>query len=261
MIIPWIHKLFTRKRAPKLHKLIFQHAKQITPYLRGSYGPIHKDCIAIGNENSSAELKKVYDRLSREHPEAGKAYWLTRTWDLVCWQPAYIAFISVYGLKSLPDLQNIAQYRYKNFVTGYRFSHSDHCHGEPEVLIPQAAQQLMTLTSFYRQQIELWTRIRPGFTNHLFADLILGCLIKLQKFDTSLSNEYIQEQARLWLEACDLPERHLKSFSVDKTTGLLMLIRTSCCLAYKCDSGKYCSNCPKDKRHKATVVIKRNSVT
>lgn len=253
MMLSQLHNIITRRRAPSLHQKIFAHSKQVTPYLSGSFGTLHSKSIAITNDDSHKEIKRVYDGLAQSHPEAGKAYWLTRTWDLVCWQPIYVTFISIYGLQSLPDIKNIGQFRYKEFVTGYRFFNGDHQHGSPEELIPQAGEAILALTEFYRSQISEWTRIRPGFTNHLLADLLLGSLIKLQQHEPSLTNDYITEQAKLWLEACQLPENHLDSLKIDADSGMLKLIRISCCLVYKCDSRKYCDDCPRHPDNKKTA--------
>ncbi|WCE28859.1 siderophore ferric iron reductase [Vibrio sp. SCSIO 43137] len=244
-MMQWLHKLVTQRRAPALHRQVFLYSKQITPYLKGSYGALHSDCIAIGHPNSANQLEQVYKGVAKAEPNAGKAYWLTRTWDLVCWQPVYVSFIAIYGLKSLPDMGSIGQYRFGSYIAGYRFPDGAHRHGEPEELIPHAARALMALMDFYRQQINEWSRIRPGFTRHLFADLLLGCLVKLQQHDTSLSNEYIRRQARLWLMECDLPLYHLDCLAEDGKSGQLKLTRISCCLAYKCEKGNYCDDCPK----------------
>ncbi|MCZ4307508.1 MULTISPECIES: siderophore ferric iron reductase [Vibrio] len=249
-MLPQLHNIITRRKAPSLHQKIFAYSKQVSPYLSGSFGAHNNKSIAVTNENSHKELKRVYDGLSQSHPEAGKAYWLTRTWDLVCWQPIYVTFISIYGLHSLPDIKNIGQFRYKEFITGYRFFNGDHQHGSPEELIPDAGEAILALTEFYRSQISEWTRIRPGFTNHLLADLLLGSLIKLQQHEPSLTNDYIIAQAKLWLEACQLSENHLDSLKVDSSSGMLKLIRISCCLVYKCDSRKYCDNCPRHPDNK-----------
>ncbi|MGX9415714.1 siderophore ferric iron reductase [Vibrio sp. RC27] len=241
--------IVTSKKPPSLHQKIFSYSKEVTPYWRGSYGPLHGRAIAITNDDSHIELKRVFDNLVKAHPEAGQAYWLTRTWDLVCWQPIYVTFISIYTLQSLPDIKNIGQFTYKKFITGYRFFNDDHKHGTPEELIPHAAEAILTLTNFYRSQINKWTRIRPGFTNHLLADLLLTSLIKLQHFQPNITNEYIIEQAQLWLGACHLPVRHLDSLKIEDD-GRLRLVRVSCCLVYKCESGAYCDDCPRHPNNK-----------
>ncbi|PFG57997.1 siderophore ferric iron reductase [Vibrio sp. ES.051] len=245
-----LHRIITRRRAPSLHQKIFAYSKQMTPYLSGSFGVLHNKVIAVTNDNSHKEIKRVYDGLAQNHPEAGKAYWLTRTWDLVCWQPIYVTFISIYGLHSLPDIKNIGQFRDKEFVTGYRFFNADHQYGSPEELIPLAGEAIVALAEFYRSQISQWTRIRPGFTNHLLADLLLSSLIKLQQHEPSLTNDYITAQAQLWLDACQLSNSHLESLKIDSHSGMLKLVRVSCCLVYKCDSRVYCDDCPRHPNNK-----------
>ena len=120
-------------------------------------------------------------------------------------------------------------------------------------IIPHAGKAILDLTEFYRSQISEWTRIRPGLTNHLLADLLLASLIKLQQHEPSLTNDYITSQAKLWLDACQLPDSHLDSLKIDSGSGMLKLIRISCCLVYKCDSGKYCDDCPRHPDNRKTT--------
>ena len=258
LMLAQIHDIVTRKKAPPLHQKVFSLSKEVTPFLKGSFGPIYGKSIVISNPGSHIEIKRVYDSLAKNHPEAGNPYWLTRTWDLLSWQPIYVSFISIYALHSLPDIQNIGQSRLKGFITGYRFGTDAHKHGTPEELIPEAGKALLALAEFYREQINTWTRIRPGFTQHLLADHLLAALIKVQRHHTEFSNEYILEQAKLWLEACELPIRPLTSLKTDPETGMLKLVRTSCCLVYKCDSRKLCDDCPRhpDNKRQATKPAK-----
>ncbi|ALM72588.1 putative 2Fe-2S binidng protein [Vibrio vulnificus] len=199
----------------------------------------------VGNPNSTAIIQSIYHQLAQTNPEAGSSYWLTRTWDLLCWQPIYLSFLSIYGLKSLPDFAHFGQFQHRGFIAGYRFASEMHWHGEPEVLVPRAGEQLLILFEQYRQQINHWTRIRPGFSNHLLADLILSCLIKLQTMRPELDNGYIEQQAKLWLDAFHLSDKHLASLIQEETEGRLKHIRMSCCLAYKCSNGTLCQDCPR----------------
>lgn len=243
----WLKLFWFRPQSPTLYRLIFTHSKQISPYLKGSFGDLPDNCISTGNLSSSATIKGIYEELEKSNPEAGGSYWLTRTWDLLCWQPIYLSFLSIYGLKSLPDFAHFGQFKRSNFVAGYRFASETHWHGEPEVLIPLAAEQLSELFEQYRVQINDWTRIRPGFTNHLLADLILSCLIRLQTLRPELESDYIEQQAVLWLNAFKLPQKHLMSLRREGASGKLRHARISCCLVYKCKKGNLCGDCP--RRH------------
>ncbi|EGQ7755852.1 siderophore ferric iron reductase [Vibrio vulnificus] len=241
----WLKRFWFRPPPPAIYQLIFTHSKQVSPYLKGSFGELPKACILVGNPNSTAIIQSIYHQLAQANPEAGSGYWLTRTWDLLCWQPIYLSFLSIYGLKSLPDFANFAQFQHRGFIAGYRFASEMHWHGEPEVLVPRAGEQLLRLFEQYRQQINHWTRIRPGFTNHLLADLILSCLIKLQSMRPELDNSYIEQQAKLWLDAFHLSDKHLASLIKEDTESGLKHIRMSCCLAYKCRNGTLCLDCPR----------------
>ncbi len=253
MLSKWFQRLWFRPQPPSIYQLIFTHSKQVSPYLSGTFGELPKECIAINNPLSSRTIQHIYHHLAESNPEAGNSCWLTRTWDLLCWQPIYLSFVSIYGLKSLPDFGHFGQFTHHNYIAGYRFASEEHSHGEPEELIPVAAHQLSSLFEQYRHQINIWARIRPGFTNHLLADLILSCLIKLQELQPELKNDYIQQQAKLWLEAFKLPTKHLTSLKKDQSSGRLKHIRMSCCLVYKCRNGNLCGNCPRHDANKVQV--------
>lgn len=231
---------------------LFKLSKQVTPYLSGNISEGSSPDVADINivHDNSITIKGLYEQLSQEFPEGGHAYWLTRTWDLLCWQPTYISFISVYRLNTLPDIQNMSQSIQSHFITGFTFHRSELIFGSPKDVIPTAALQLRTLFDSYREDISYWTRIRPGFTNHLIADGLLNCIIKLQSFEPTLSSEYLIAQAQLWLEVFELPSKHLSSLKIDTVTNKLKLVRTSCCLVYKCDGRKLCLDCPRHPDNK-----------
>ncbi|MCG9676720.1 siderophore ferric iron reductase [Vibrio sp. Isolate24] len=234
---------------------LFEYAQQVTPYLAGVIAPIPEDApqqdIIHVDHPCSENIQDLYERLKAAHPEAGSAYWLARTWDLICWQPVYLSFISIYALHGLPDLTRIGQKVQSEFVAGFQFESTEHVHGTEVELVAKAGIQLQTLFAFFREEMSQWTRIRPGFTNHLFADGVLGCLVKLSKFAPDIPNDYLLEQASLWLDACGLPAKLVKALTVDEQSGELKLVRTSCCLVYKCHGRKLCEDCPRHPDNKA----------
>ncbi|MFM2587393.1 siderophore ferric iron reductase [Vibrio sp. TBV020] len=233
---------------------LFEHSKQVTPYLSGSIAQLPSDsgehAIIHIDRSSSDHIHTLYEQLKSQHPEAGSAYWLTRTWTLLCWQPIYVAFIAIYACRGLPNLASMAQSIKLGFVSGYQFESQAFVEGSEQELIDQAGKQLNTLFDYFREEMSQWTRIRPGFTKHLFADGILGSLVKLNQYAPNLPKEYLLDQARSWLQACDLPEKFIKTLTYDETTKQLTLIRTSCCLVYKCDGRKLCSDCPRHPDNK-----------
>ncbi|MBY8048295.1 siderophore ferric iron reductase [Vibrio fluvialis] len=235
---------------------LFHYAQQITPYLDGRIGTAqgNEDVIALTRNNGEV-FASLYEELKAATPEAGQAYWLTRTWGLLCWQPVYLSFLSVYTQKALPDFTRLAQYRRPMFVAGFSFEPHEWQTGKRTQLIYQAAQQLNTLFEQYREAMNQFVRIRPGFTQHLLADMLLSCLVRLQQLRPHYSNAQILTQARLWLDAFELQEKHLASLKLDPETQQLKLIRSSCCLVYKCHGRSVCADCPRAAANKQELTI------
>ncbi len=133
-------------------ELLFHSSREVTPYLSGHLAH-QAECYNADphlhiSKNNGEQIKALYERLSQTSPEAGSAYWLTRTWDLLCWQPVYIAFISIYQLRALPNIKEMSQEIKSDFVAGYTFHHSDLTFGTNEDLISSVAQQLSELFFF-----------------------------------------------------------------------------------------------------------------
>ncbi|MGF1743165.1 siderophore ferric iron reductase [Vibrio profundum] len=234
---------------------VFLSAEQLSPYLKGyrcGANPMGKSRLISGANENVQVVSDLFYELGQCSPEAGNAYYLTRTWDLLCWQPIYLAFIAVYQCRGLPDLGTIVQHVEPTYTSGFYFSNETLLTGEAEWLITQAGRALSQLFTQYRDQMNQWIRIRPGFTRHLFADAILQQIVKYQ----SIINETcstgkkgdemgVLQHAKLWLEACELPLKQLDNLRSDSNTGNLTLVRTSCCLAYKCSGVSLCDDCPR----------------
>ncbi len=233
---------------------LFKHSEQVTPLLHGALTPLDeissKSPFIHIDRSSSENIRELYENFKSAHPEAGPAYWLTRTWGMLCWQPIYVAFISIYACEGLPKLSAMGQQVQPNFISGYHFHSEEFYQGAQQELIDYAGTELNTLFEYFRQEMSLWTRIRPGFTNHLFADGVLGCLIRLSQFAPDLPGEYLLDQAHQWLKACDLPEKLMASLKYDPESKQLTFVRTSCCLVYKCEGKKLCQDCPRHPNNK-----------
>ncbi|CAM3037617.1 siderophore ferric iron reductase [Vibrio mytili] len=234
---------------------LFQSSSSMTAYLHGDIGEISQDAIHIDN-NINPIIKGLYRQLEETYPEAGRAYWLTRTWDLLCWQPVYIAFISIYGFQTLPNLYQMAQYVKPCFVTGYRFANKQCTVGDETTLIREAGPQLRALFDFYQNEMNEWTRIRPGFTQQLMSDGMLAGLVRLQNFFPNLNSSIIKEHASLWLQAMDLEQDNVSSLYQMQIDQPVQLVRKSCCLVYKREQGKLCQDCPRLNKNRE-IMSKR----
>lgn len=227
--------------------LLFEYSQAVSPSLVGKLGSTAEPLASTitFDHACSIDLKGVYDTISKCSPEAKQAYWLARTWDLLSWQPIYLSFISIYGCNGLPDIKGMTQQIKGDFIAGYQINSESYRQGSHESLIQLAAKDLNEMFEFYRDEIGHWTRIRPGFTRFLFADAILNCIVKIQHFKPDLPNEYLIQQAKLWIDAANLPVTALQGLKINPQTNTLQLVRTSCCLVYKCEGRELCGDCPK----------------
>ena len=205
------------------YQQLFHYADHVTPYLKGELllgeqvqAPQGDDWL-FSNHNNQELLQDIYAKLQLSHPEAGHAYWLNRTWTLLIWQPVYVSFISIYGIHALPSMSTMAQ-QWRgdaNFVAGFTLQDAPMHDGSPEELIKIAARELLPLFERYRSQLDENVRIRPGFTQHLLADLLVMALLRLQDLHKDLPQEYIPQHAKRWLEAFGLSTKAMDSLHYD----------------------------------------------
>ncbi len=226
---------------------LFEQCQRVTPFLKGELGCASRGMIS-GKLSNLPEIKSLYRDLQSNTLEAGKVYWLTRSWDLLTWQPLYLAFVAIYNMKSLPNLRNMSQHSKEGLVAGFRFDDTQCAKGDYECLIKLAGKQLSQLFEHYRKELDQWMRCRPGFVEHLVADAILAKLLEVQKQHKELSDSDIRHHAKLWLAAFDISDKHLSSLYLSKYDKKLALSRTSCCSVYKTKSGRVCDNCPRLKQ-------------
>ncbi|MGB2078644.1 MAG: siderophore ferric iron reductase [Vibrio sp.] len=209
--------------------------------------PAHGDLLDPKSDNQD-KLASIYQTLEQNYPEAGHAYWLSRTWSLLTWQPVYISLLSIYGLKALPELDSLTQVWRPdlNFVAGFGLNGAQFYSDCPEVLISKAASQLKPLFESYREQLDSNVRVRPAFVNHLLADGLVASLLRFQQH-LPLDANQLAKHAKLWLQAFGLPEKSLEKLHFNSQTQLWEYTRTSCCMAYRCASGSLCQDCPRKK--------------
>ena len=192
----------------------------------------------------------LYESIKKSTPEADNSYWLTRTWTLVCWQPLYIAFISIYGLNNLPNLSHFKQRRNQKSMQGISFLSGEFQAGDRVFLVKKAAETLNSSFEYYRQLLDDAYRCRPRFTQALLSDSILIALLELKEHSpTELPAEYIMQQAQVWLGAFLLPAMKECIFVIDPTSLQIIHTRESCCFVYKTEQGKLCTNCPRIKEN------------
>lgn len=230
---------------------MFNLCRQVIPYLDGKFEALDSPMSLTtqaqqwlnGNHYDQATIHALQNDLKQHIPKAGNAYYQARTWHLLCWQPIYIAFISIYGLQKLPDFSCFKQQRQHNAIVGFVFQNNKMLTGSTEQLIAQAGTQLAPLIEHYRKQLDHVERCRPGYAHRFVADLIFGNLLKVKELIGDFSEQDIILHAQLWVEAMGLPRKLLASLKCENDNKI-NFIRSSCCLADKINE-ELCANCPK----------------
>ncbi|WP_133153912.1 siderophore ferric iron reductase [Vibrio sp. 10N.261.55.A7] len=230
-------------------------ARQVTPYLNGKVAPAETGMLLV-NDDNSALLTKMYQEISRLHPEAKHAYFLTRTFSLLSWQPIYLAFIGVYGFNMIPDFSSMSQNYRNGLISGFHFDSSECRRGDKADLIAEVGQTLGDIVMYWQQELDVLYRCRPGFSRQLMADFLLMSLMKVHHHFDAFERDDVIEDAKLWLEAFQLPKQTIKGFSVESP---LSYTRKSCCLVTQTKHGELCADCPKqrvaeDKQRKRSHV-------
>ncbi|USD66050.1 siderophore ferric iron reductase [Vibrio sp. SCSIO 43136] len=227
---------------PNFHQSLIHGCQEVSPFLVGSIQAPTNDMLSFGKANHDF-FQTLYLSIKQEKPEAGHSYWLTRTWDSVVWQPIYVAFVSVYGFRTIPDLLQFGQSQRNALVSGFCFADETHHHGEIPDLITQIGQQLTALLESYRTTMDELFRCRPGFTRQLLIDLIIRTATRLAQFAPEFTLQDVQQQAFMWLAALGLPTERVSL--ITQTDSGFFYIRKSCCLVYKTEAGKLCDDCPR----------------
>lgn len=189
-------------------------------------------------------ISYLYDSLMLAQPDAGQAYWITRSWNLLCWQPLYIGLIAVYQCHQAPSFSGFTQQIRPHSVSGFTLSENDIETGTIASLIATVGQRIAVLFEHYQACLNEVVRCRPNFAKRLLADNLMVQFVRLQTLFPQFTSPLILEHAQWWFTALDLPNRLIDSLSVQED-NTLKLQRTSCCLAYKISTGTLCDNCPK----------------
>ena len=231
------------------HSALFLACLGVSSYLSGSINaddtchPEKQTLLLNGTAQDVESIAYLYDSLKTAFPEAGQAYWITRSWDLLCWQPLAIAFIAVYQCQQVPTFMGFTQQVRLQMVSGFSFASSELLIGKETKLIKQVGKQLKLLFESYRLHLNELVRCRPGFANRLLADNLMAQLVLLKKQKPQMDNALIIEHAQYWFEVLALDNRLIASLHGYENS--IELKRSSCCLAYKIPAGKFCDNCPK----------------
>nr|WP_161618903.1 siderophore ferric iron reductase [Aeromonas molluscorum] len=231
------------------HAPLFLAARELIPSLKGEWVAQERPLL-IGAERAMAPAAvalALHDHWRLAHPEAGPAYWLTRSWGMLCWQSIYLAMVAVYRVGAVPALDKLGLAYSAGLVSGFTLPASPLIRGEQVVLIEAAGRRLRRHWQRLFEMFASEMRLRPGFVRPLLADDLLAALVRVPDFFTEVSVERVAAHAPLWLAACGLPAEHLAGWREASGVGSASpgYIRQRCCLHYKRRDGSLCENCPR----------------
>ncbi|HGY1013309.1 TPA: siderophore ferric iron reductase [Aeromonas salmonicida subsp. smithia] len=238
------------------HGALFAVAAGVIPSLKGRLTGVgdRPHLLAAPPHSTPAEVAAaLYDHWRLAHPEAGPAYWLTRSWGMLCWQSLYLTMAAVYRLGAVPAVDRMGQDYQDGVVSGFTLPADPMIKGDVSLLIKVAGERLQAHWQALFALLGGVQRLRPGFVRPLLADDLLAALVRVPDFFTHVSREQVSEHAPRWLAACGLPAEHLAGWrpaSILADTLSPGYVRQRCCLHYKRRDGELCANCP--RRHGAT---------
>lgn len=225
--------------------LLFAAAKKHVASLAGEIGAHQAGWITPDRDNR-ASISALHQAIRSQFPEAGKAYWATRCWNMLTWQPAVLAVLAVHGLGFLPDLRRLSQRPAEGMVAGYRLPHSRLIRSGPEHLIEQAGGAVAELCGRLFADLGEVATVKPLNAKRLLADRILGSLAHLPQMADGPDTARTLHYAELWLEAASLSG--MSSLAVAKLSNgreQPVLDRKACCLHYCVPGAELCASCPK----------------
>ncbi|WP_111874782.1 siderophore ferric iron reductase [Aeromonas bivalvium] len=233
------------------HHALFAAAASLIPSLKGSLVAAGEACPALtaATRAAPAEVAKaLHGHWQQAHPEAGPAYWLTRSWGMLCWQSIYLAMVAVYRHQAVPALDRMGQGYQAGLVSGFTLPVEPMIRGEVDVLIKRAGERLQAHWQGLFTLLGEGQRLRPGFVRPLLADDLLAALVRVPDFFGEVSRDEVTAHAPHWLAACGLPLAHLAGWregGLPRDEALPGYVRQRCCLHYKRRDGELCGNCPR----------------
>ncbi|NLQ17116.1 siderophore ferric iron reductase [Marinomonas sp. M1K-6] len=212
------------------------------------------DTVFLSSEKPAQALQALHQTLREAHPETGAPYWRVRCWGLVCWQPIYLAMISVYQLKAVPlSLHEIEQKQQGEMIAGYVLADGEWQEGCHEALIKAASEQLNRIfMPFETAHVEAFGG-RPALYKGLLADQLMSALIAVRNVLPDEQKHTLEKDFCRWAHAMNLPLKPLAGLA-PQTAAAPVFVRHTCCLHFRRDQGELCANCPRLHKRSAKMA-------
>ncbi|MCE9863555.1 siderophore ferric iron reductase, partial [Aeromonas caviae] len=163
------------------HQALFAAAASLIPSLKGNLvaaGDVRPPLTDAAGATSAVVAAALHAHWQQAHPEAGPAYWLTRSWGMLCWQSIYLAMVAVYRHQAVPALDRLGQGHEAGVVSGFTLPAEPMIRGEAGVLIKTAGERLQAHWQGQFTLLGTAQRLRPGFVRPLLADDLLAALVR-----------------------------------------------------------------------------------
>lgn len=237
-------------------------AARLVPGLQGVVGArpaqaiVHTRPAPGGSESNRAALEAMLGYWSRAYPEAGRAYWSSRCWGILIWQPLYLSVIGVHASSVSLSLEDIAQPIAEGWTREVHIRDHEPAQGDTHALIAHAAREIVSCCEQMHDELMPVIRLNPASAHGTQADVVLAALLAARKERPEWSDAQIEGHGRQWLAALGLEGRSgYFPFSRTDGTSALALERRTCCYHYRRRDGEFCSTCPRLEKHERIVRL------
>ncbi len=224
-------------------EMLYDLGRSVSPWLNGTVKPVPQKSSIVNDDTLPKTIGALYQHIRSNHLAAGRAYWLTRTWDLISWQPIAMAVIAAEELSEIPRFNRFCQIANDGVVSGFWMSASFTSLPQPSKRLDFIANDLVQLLTAYQVALNQTHRCRPGFTRRLIADALIDWYHRYNMSIKRLDSTLISERISQWFYRLKIPTRLQAGLSFDHDDNIIHH-RTSCCLAYRCDATSICKSCP-----------------
>ena len=208
------------------------------------------------DEGNRAALDALLAYWSRAWPEAGRAYWASRCWGILIWQPVYLSVIGVHAAQRALSLAQVAQPIADGWTREVRVPDHAPQTGDTEALIAYAAREIAAFCAQIHRDLTPVIRVNPATAHGTQAHVMLAALLAARKVRPEWSHAHVQALGRQWLAALDI-EGGGGYFVFERSNGscALALERQTCCYHYRRRDGEMCSTCPRLAKHERIVRL------
>lgn len=229
-----------------MNTLLENFVESVQGVMPGSPLDIVSGIDTAWSHTPSAQVTWLADSLARGYPEAGRHYWAFRTWGLLVWQPVYLTLAGMHLKRLGISPECISQQVSHCMVWGCRIADHTPIEEDEITLLDITAPRLRACMSTLFQTCNGVLALHPKAADRLFADYVMGALLRIKELRQDWSAAHTVDWAERWLTALDLNGAGgLLRYKHDAGHDQLALDRKVCCLVYKCHDGALCDTCPK----------------